>query len=158
MNGTYMFKLMMMWICVVMIIAAISSLFNEREQTYCPIHQVEPRNGHVFWSYTDANAAANAFANMEQAISNGTVHVIKNRDYEVLRYITNVVKQVHVEHFIDKQHGATLLIHKGEEMPSDRCWCGRKRRITELTGFYETTYDECIIHCDQCDRDVLIVH
>lgn len=158
MNGTYMFKLMMMWICVVIIIVAISSLFNEREQTYCPIHQVKLRNGHSFLSYIDSEVASEAFVDLDRAISNGTVHVIKNRDYEVLRYITNVVKQVHVEHFIDKQHGATLLIHKGEEMPSDRCWCGRKRRITELTGFYEQTYDECIIHCDQCDRDVLIVH
>lgn len=158
MNGTYVFKLMTMCICVVIMIVAISSLFNEREQTYCPIHQVKLRNGHSFLSYTDSEVASEAFVDLDRAISNGTVHVIKNRDYEVLRYITNVVKQVHVEHFIDKQHGATLMINKGEDMPSDRCWCGRKRRITELTGFYEKTYDECIIHCDQCDRDVLIVH
>ena len=110
----YMIKMFTMWICVVLLLLIIHSLFKPQEQSYCPVHQVELRNGHVFWSYNDANVAANAFANMEQAISNGTVHVIKNRNYEVLRYITNVVKHVHVEHFIDKQHDVDVLVHKGE--------------------------------------------
>lgn len=154
----YMFKMFAMCICVILLLLIIHSLFKHQKQSYCPVHQVELKNGQVFWSYNDANAAANAFANMEQAISNGTVHVIKNRDYEVLRYITNVVKQVHVEHFIDKQHGVDVLINKGEALPSDRCWCGRKRRIIEIGGYHERTYDECIIHCNQCDRDIVIVH
>lgn len=154
----YTFKMLAMWICVVLWMLIMYSLFKPKEQSYCPVHQVELRNGQAFWSYTDSKVAADAFANIEQAISNGTVHVIKNRDYEVLRYITNVVKQVHVEHFIDKQHDVDVLVHKGEEMPSDRCWCGRKRRITEIRGYHERTHDECIIHCDQCDRDIIIVH
>lgn len=83
------------------------------------------------------------------------VHVITNHSARSIGLITNMVRDVHVEHYIDKGHASDVIVDE-DDVISQKCWCGYRRRITESKPRPVVYYD-ALIHCDQCGCKISVV-